>query len=73
MRTPSQTQKAVEADLKHLSTALDRAKANTLRSDDKARRVVQLLSELVTIYTQEKIEFIAGKFSSSSNGKKKVA
>lgn len=53
MRTPSQTRKAVEADLKHLTTALDRAKANTLRPKDQNVRIVQLLSELVRTLTEE--------------------
>ena len=53
MRPPDQTRKAIECDLKHLSTALQRAKENSRRRRDINAKIIQLLSELVLIYTQE--------------------
>lgn len=53
MRPPDQTRKAIECDLKHLSTALERAKGNIRRRRDINAKIIELLSELVLIYTQE--------------------
>lgn len=59
MRKPAQTRKAIADDLKHFSTALDRAKDNTTRPKKKNARIVALLSELVREFTNEKLDDIS--------------
>lgn len=66
MRTPNQTHKAIESDLKHFHTALDRARDNKTRKPEAKARVVKLLSELITIYTKDKVENLVEELNKNS-------
>lgn len=54
-RPPVQTGTAFDRDLKHLSLALDRAQRDTTRNKTTRTKVVKLLSDLVAIYTKERL------------------
>jgi hypothetical protein len=53
MRPPVQSNKNVAYDLECLQTALKRAQGNITRNRENNSRIIELLSELILIYTQE--------------------
>lgn len=58
MRPPTQTRKAVEADLKNLSVARDRARQNGTRMRTRNAKMLKLLSELIELYEEERHEHV---------------
>lgn len=54
MRTPAQTQKGVEQDLRHLQTAYDRARNNPRREAKLNKRILAALKLVIMTYQSEK-------------------